>query len=115
MEAFDEGVGSGEQRRKLLAACVVGAVLGGLFFAQCVIVAGGGTPVVEDRIDVNAADAESLVRLPGIGPSKAEAIVEYREEARKFERVEDMEDVKGIGPKTVEKLRPFLRFDENAN
>jgi competence protein ComEA len=58
-------------------------------------------------IDVNAASAEELQRLPGIGPTLAARIVAERAK-RPFAAVEDLRRVSGIGPKTVEKLRPFV-------
>ena len=55
------------------------------------------------------------MRLPNIGPARAEAIIAYRMSVAgdrpAFEKPEDMEKVKGIGPKTVERMRPWLRFD----
>lgn len=51
------------------------------------------------RIDINAATAEQLQQLKGIGPSKAQAIVEDREQKGRFKRVEDIKRVKGIGEK----------------
>jgi competence ComEA-like helix-hairpin-helix protein len=69
-------------------------------------------------INPNIASVESIERLPGIGPAKADAIVAFRNQAdsqepkkRAFEKPEDLEQIKGIGPVTVEKLKPFLRFD----
>lgn len=63
------------------------------------------------RIDVNSADAATLSLLPGIGPSKAEAIVDRRRERGKpFGRVEDLDEVKGIGPALVKRLGPHVRF-----
>lgn len=63
------------------------------------------------RIDVNAADAPTLSLLPGIGPSKAQAIVDRRcERGKPFERVSDLDEVKGIGPALVKKLGPHVRF-----
>ena len=59
-------------------------------------------------INVNTAPAAELVALPGIGPKKAEAIVQYREANGPFKTVDDLVQVKGIGPKTLEKLRPLV-------
>jgi len=66
-----------------------------------------------ERINPNTADAASLMRLPNIGRSRAEAIIEYRQSAggKAFEKAADMERVKGIGPKTVEGMGPWLEFD----
>ncbi|RJG26189.1 helix-hairpin-helix domain-containing protein [Paenibacillus thiaminolyticus] len=57
------------------------------------------------RININAADAEALMKLPGIGPSKSQAIVKYRESHGPFQRLEDLKKVKGIGPAIFAKLR----------
>ncbi len=59
-------------------------------------------------IDVNAASAGELERLPGIGPVKASSIVQYRERAGPFSSVEQLTEVSGIGPKTLEKIRNYV-------
>lgn len=59
-------------------------------------------------IDLNAASAAELETLPGIGPAKAAAIVEYVRINGPLGRVEDLLEVKGIGEKTLEKIRPYL-------
>jgi competence protein ComEA len=66
-------------------------------------------------VNVNAADAATLAReLQGIGPAKAEAIVAHREKHGPFRSAEDLSRVKGIGAKTVDRNRDFLRFDARA-
>lgn len=62
-----------------------------------------------EQIDVNTATAAELQRLPGIGPKIAERIIEARE-GKAFTTPEDLRRVAGIGAKTLEKLRPHLRF-----
>jgi competence protein ComEA len=59
-------------------------------------------------IDVNHASVEALATIPGLGPSKAVAIVSDRASAGPFGSVEDLDRVKGIGPATVAALRPFV-------
>lgn len=60
-------------------------------------------------VDVNSADAASLAeQLPGVGPVKAQAIIDHRDRQGRFSSVEQLLDVKGIGPVTLEKLRPLL-------
>jgi len=61
-----------------------------------------------ERVDINIAVAEDLITLPGIGPSKAAAIVSYRDHHGKFIAVDHLTEVPGIGTVTLEKLRPFL-------
>ena len=61
------------------------------------------------RVDLNRADPEELQALPRIGPKKARWIVEDRQRRGSYKRLEDLERVKGIGPRTVEILRPLVR------
>jgi competence protein ComEA len=59
-------------------------------------------------VDLNRATAPDLIALPGIGPSKAEAILAYRSKHGGFRRIEDLRRVKGFGRKTIARLRPLL-------
>lgn len=68
------------------------------------------TPPGPGSIAVNAATREDLMRLPGIGPAYAERIVVYRAEHGPFRTLDELQNVKGIGPKTLARLRPFLRL-----
>ena len=56
-------------------------------------------------VDLNAATDAELMELPGIGPSKAAAIIAYRTENGNFEKIEDLTNVTGIGDKTFEQLK----------
>lgn len=58
-------------------------------------------------VNIQTASVEELQRLPGIGPSKAQAIVAHRERSP-FRRVEDILRVRGIGRATFRRLRPML-------
>jgi competence ComEA-like helix-hairpin-helix protein len=73
---------------------------------------------LESRINPNYASIESLVRLPGIGLSRAGAIVAYREkfsnangENPVFQSSNDLQKVRGIGPKTVQNIGEWLKFE----
>lgn len=59
-------------------------------------------------VDLNAASALELQELPGIGPVLAERIVSHREANGPFESVDDVQEVAGIGPKTMESIRPLI-------
>lgn len=61
-------------------------------------------------INVNTATADDLMRLPGVGPITAQAIVGARATAP-FRTVDDLDRVRGIGPKTLERLRPFVTVE----
>ncbi len=57
-----------------------------------------------DLININKADAKTLSSLPGLGPKKAEAIVDYRKRNGNFASVEELVNVKGIGEKMMQRL-----------
>lgn len=59
-------------------------------------------------ININAADEAELIALPGIGPSKAAAIIAHREEHGPFTAIEGLKDVTGIGDKTFESLKDMI-------
>jgi competence protein ComEA len=61
-------------------------------------------------VDLNRATAAQLAELPGIGEAKAAAIVAYRVESGAFRSVDDLEQVRGIGPALVGKLRPLVKL-----
>jgi len=60
------------------------------------------------KINVNTADAETLATLPGIGPSKAHSILSYREEKGRFQTIDDVRNINGIGDKTFEKIKDSI-------
>ena len=76
-------------------------------------------PDLADKINPNYANWASLARLPGIGPKRARTIIAWREQHRLqnkndgavFLRAEDLAQVKGIGLATVQKISPYLIFD----
>lgn len=73
---------------------------------------------LESRINPNDTPLASLVRLPGVGIGRAEAIMAYRKDfsekngnCRAFETTDDLQKVKGIGPKTVKNISKWLKFE----
>ncbi|MGA1198517.1 MAG: ComEA family DNA-binding protein [Candidatus Latescibacterota bacterium] len=62
-------------------------------------------------IDINSATEKDFQKLPGIGPSIAQRIVAYRLQIGKFNTVDDLTNVSGIGPKTLERLRINLTIN----
>lgn len=65
----------------------------------------GATGGKDDVINLNKADVTQLQTLPGIGPSKAAAIIDYRDTNGPFKSIEGLKEVTGIGEKTFEKLK----------
>lgn len=64
-------------------------------------------------LDLNTATRSDFTRLPGIGETKAQAILDWREAYGPFRAVEDLLSVEGIGEKTVETLRPYITVQVN--
>lgn len=74
------------------------------FSGNSTIATGGESPL----ININSADSSELETLPGIGPAKSAAIIEYREKNGPFKTIEDLKNISGIGEKTFEKLKNLI-------
>lgn len=61
-----------------------------------------------DVVNLNEASAKDLEKLPGLGHSKAAAVIQYRAKNGPFTSIDDLGKVKGIGKVTLEKLRPLV-------
>lgn len=72
------------------------------FFAMIALAA---SMAVAAATDINTADVKTLEKLSGIGPAKAQAIVDYRTKVGPFKTVDDLKKVEGIGDKTFEALK----------
>jgi competence ComEA-like helix-hairpin-helix protein len=73
---------------------------------------------IDNRINPNNASMASMARLPGIGPVRAEAIIKYRDnfcgkdgDSQAFRLPDDLQKVNGIGPKTVQNISEWLKFE----
>lgn len=62
----------------------------------------------EEKININTADSVELQSIPGIGPSKAERIIEYRESEGRFKTIDDIKNISGIGNKTFESIKEYI-------
>jgi competence ComEA-like helix-hairpin-helix protein len=73
--------------------------------------------LLNNQINPNTAEVESLIRLPDIGFSRADAIVQYRDSfvennnVSAFKTPNDLENIKGIGPKTIQNMKDLLKFE----
>ena len=80
----------------------IGEVIDSFLPSQLGESAGKGT------VNLNSAQSSELQTLPGIGPAKAEAIIEHRETNGPFKSIEDLKNISGIGDKTFEKLKDLI-------
>ena len=69
------------------------------------------TPGASGRIRLNEATPEQLRQLPLIGPKMAVRIFQYRQQHGPFESLAQLRQVRGIGPRVLEKLRPLVALD----
>ena len=65
-------------------------------------------------LDLNTATAAQLAHVPRIGASSANAIVQFREKSGPFERVEDLLAIRGISPRKLEQIRPYVNISKPA-
>ena len=71
----------------------------------------GAAVTAEGKVAINRANEQDLRRLPGIGATRAKAILALRERLGRFRRPEDLLRVKGIGRRMLGRLRPLLILD----
>jgi hypothetical protein len=97
-----------------MAAALIGCLVFSGWVAWCAAETETLYPL--DTINPNTAPKESLVRLPGIGPARAMAIADYRlthsDKGPAFRTPADLDAVAGLGPKTVEKMMPWISFED---
>lgn len=61
-----------------------------------------------EKVNINTADSAELQSIPGIGPSKADRIIEYRNTQGRFNTIEDIKNISGIGNKTFESIKKYI-------
>ena len=71
------------------------------------------SPLADSSINLNTADKETLMRLPGIGEKTAQNIIDLRSERGKFTSLEELIDVKGIGTSKFNKIKKFLYIEQS--
>ncbi len=87
---------------RALAACVG--------FAMAATAQAADTPPLQGVVNVNTASVQELQLLPGIGESRAQALVELRKRRGGFKSLDELKEVKGIGDASLERMRPYLRL-----
>jgi competence protein ComEA len=95
--------------RKMKIVCIL-ALCFGLTISAVSVLAQKTSPgtTSTEKINLNSATAEQLQSLPGIGPSIAKSILEHRTKVGKFNRIEEIINVKGIGEKKFQKIKDRL-------
>ena len=68
----------------------------------------------EQKLNINEASAEELVELPGIGPAKAKAIIDFRDAHGPFEKASDLLHVRGIGEKTLANIADLITAEKKT-
>lgn len=64
-----------------------------------------------EKININEADLSELDKLPGIGPARAQDIINYREANEGFDTIEEIKNIKGIGDATYAKMKNMITVD----
>jgi comEA protein len=67
--------------------------------------------VVSGKLNINTATAEQIEMLPGVGAAKAKAIIDYRTTNGNFKKIDDLQNVKGIKEKKIEKFKEYIIFE----
>ena len=92
------------RNRKMLRVVVI--LLLAIFLPAVSAIAKKKPP--DHPIDLNAANEKELEELPGVGPTTAKAIIDFREKSGRFKRVEDLLTIRGISETKLRKMRPYL-------
>ena len=64
------------------------------------------------RVNINTADQQTLEQLPRIGPALAKRIIAHRSQNGYFTSIQDLQEVRGIGPATITKLQPYIILEK---
>ncbi len=98
-------------RAMMLIIGMVVVLVGWTVASRPVSRAGQGYATSGFQVHLNHADEAELCLLPGVGATTAKRIVEYRDQVGGFTRVEDLVEVKWLGPKKIAKLAPFATLN----
>ena len=93
--------------RKAKIVCVLALCLG-LALSSVSVMAQKSVAAPAEKININSATSEQLQAIPGIGPATAKAILEYRAKVGKFNKIDEIINVKGIGEKKFQKIKDRL-------
>jgi len=103
----------GRIRRAVAVGLLCGLVVAGFGRGAVAAAAGAAPAATAGRVNINSASADELAKLPGIGPAKAKAIIDYRNE-EPFRKPDDLRKVKGIGDKLFERVKDQITVEPAA-
>jgi comEA protein len=92
---------TGQLSRQIIAALAIFILAGAAISAQ-------KKQPPETPIDLNVANIKELEQLPGVGPTTAKAIIDFRTKSGRFHRVEDLLVIRGISEAKLKKMRPYI-------
>ena len=81
-----------------------------VLFALAAAATAADSPSLVGVVNVNTASSEELQLLPGIGASRADALIALRKQRGGFKSIDELKDVKGIGDTGLAKMRPYVRL-----
>jgi len=96
--------------KKVTSTVIAFVILSAICAASTGALAADTGSAANPVVNINTATAAELALLPGVGPSKAEAIVKYRA-ASPFKQVDQIMRVKGIGKKSFQSMKPYLTIE----
>jgi competence protein ComEA len=125
-EGVNVALSASQQRGAIVLLGILVAILGVKLWMNPRTISDSGTNAspeadqLADKIDPNVATVSELAAIPDLGEKRAAAIIEFRERylarhpsGRAFERLNDLEQVSGIGPAIAETMEPYLTFSQN--
>jgi competence protein ComEA len=105
-------------RRCVVAVLAIGLIAVSVATAPVLAQNGSRTAAAEGppaaKIDLNQATLDQLETIPGVGPSLARRILDFRTEQGPFRRIEDLLKIKGIGEKSFQKMQAYVMVEAEA-